>query len=175
MQPAAFYNCSENFHVSPREHWSLFLTQCIPLRPCCYCRGCPGEGCTLRGTPTCLMALLLAHQSICIPVCNFAVPTFFWSNFKCSQVSTIQIANKFSFMSVVWRLVIILLHFIYIFHVLFLKGCQMTVNYLFISGEADVEELPYPKLKNTILKLYRKEIIQILITLPFTHVGFFHF
>lgn len=51
----------------------------------------------------------------------------------------------------------------------------MTVNYLFISGEADVEELPYPKLKSTILKLYRKEIIQILITLPFTHVGFFPF
>lgn len=49
----------------------------------------------------------------------------------------------------------------------------MTVNYLFISGGADVEELPYPKLKSTILKLCRKEIIQILITLPFTHVVFF--
>lgn len=48
----------------------------------------------------------------------------------------------------------------------------MTVNYLFISGGAGVEELPYPDLKSTILKLRRKEIIQILITLAFTHVFF---
>lgn len=51
----------------------------------------------------------------------------------------------------------------------------MTVNYLFISGGAGVEELPYPDLKSTILKLRRKEIIQILITLAFTHVFFFNF
>lgn len=48
----------------------------------------------------------------------------------------------------------------------------MTVNYLFISGGADGDELPYPKLKSTISKLCRKEIIQILITLHFTHVFF---
>lgn len=29
----------------------------------------------------------------------------------------------------------------------------MTANYLFISGGADVEELPYAKLKSTVSKL----------------------
>lgn len=49
----------------------------------------------------------------------------------------------------------------------------MTVNYLFISGGADVEELPYPKFKEHYLKTLKERNNSNFNNLTFYSCGFF--